>query len=213
MAELYNVIIVDDHKIFRNGLKFLLDNIDMVNVVGEASNGKEFFELLTINSVDLVFMDINMPLVNGIEATEKAMAEYPDLKIIALTAFEDIENINKMINAGVSGYMLKNSITQDFILAINNVVNGGNYFSPKILTTLSKIAYTNTKQNKLELNLTSREKDVLKYICTGLSNKEIAKKLFISVKTVETHKTNLLSKTNKKNTVNLVIYALDNKLI
>lgn len=209
----YNIIIVDDHEIFRNGLKFLLENIDNVNVVGQASNGSEFIELLVNSKVDIVFMDINMPVTNGVVATETAIKKYPQLKIIALTAFEDIENINNMIDAGVSGYMLKNSKTSDFLLAIQNVMNEESYFSPRILTMLSKIAMTNTKQSQPNIKLTEREKEVLNLICKGLSNKEIAEKLFISIKTVESHKTNLLSKTNKKNTVNLVIHAFNNGLI
>lgn len=209
----YRVVIVDDHEIFRNGLKFLLENLEEVNLVGQASNATEFIKRIDLNEIDIVFMDINMPIISGVEATEKALEKYPNLKIIALTAFEDIKSINNMINAGVSGYMLKNSNTSDFKLAIQNVMCGESYFSPRILTMLSKIALANKEKAEFVVNLTDREKDILKLICEGFSNQEISEKLFISIKTVETHKTNLLSKTGKKNTVNLVIHAFNNNLV
>jgi len=147
----HKIIIVDDHEIFRTGLKLLLNKIDDVIVVAEASNGQEFLDLARKHHTDLVFMDINMPVLNGIDTTEIAIETNPNLKIIALTTFGDNEYLNKMIYAGVEGFMLKNSTLDDFKKAINKVINGGNYFSAEILFNYSKNIISDQIEKKQEV--------------------------------------------------------------
>lgn len=210
------IIIVDDHKIFRDGLLFLLENFDFVSVIGEASNGIEFLNLIEKELPDIVLMDINMPIMNGIEASKIALKKYPEIKIVALTSFADDEYIEQMVSAGVEGYMLKRSDIDDFEKAIKKVAGGGSYFSSEIIKVISRNLYKD-KERKLReqimTNLTSREKQILHLICKGLNNEQIAELIFLSPKTVEKHKSNLFQKTETFNTVNLVIYAFKNQLV
>lgn len=210
-----SLIIVDDHKIFRDGLKLLLSRFPNVELIGEASDGAEFLDLLKEKKPDIVFMDINMPKINGLEATKLALQRYPDLKIIILTTFLEEEYIEQMITAGVEGYMLKNSELDEFDKAINRVFYGGNYFSEEIVgMILSNIKRLRTqKKISNKHNFTPRETEILRLICKGLSNEQIAESTFVSIKTIEKHKSILFQKTNTQNTVNLVIYAFKNELI
>jgi DNA-binding NarL/FixJ family response regulator len=211
-----NIIIVDDHKIFRDGLILLLSNFDFVSVVGEAANGEEFLELIDNVKPDIVLMDINMPKMNGIEATKLALQKYPELKVIALTSFADDEYIEQMISAGVEGYMLKRSDIEDFEKAIKKVAGGGSYFSAEIIKVISRNLYKEKERKSGEQLLdkfTPREKEILNLICKGLNNEQIAELIHLSPKTVEKHKSNLFQKTETFNTVNLVIYAFKNQLI
>jgi DNA-binding NarL/FixJ family response regulator len=208
-----NIILVDDHSLFRDGLKFILTQISGYTIIGEASNGKEFLELLKTTSPDLVLMDIAMPEMDGIEATKRALDLYPDLKIVALSSYGDEIYYRQMIEKGVQGFVTKSSNKEELEFAINTVVNGKNYFSQDLLKKMVIKISKNDKMEEEEINLTRREKEVLKCICLGLSNKEIARKLFISPKTVDNHRTNLLSKTSSKNTASLVMCAIKNNLI
>jgi len=211
-----NIIIVDDHKIFRDGLLLLLENFDFVSVIGQAANGEEFLSLIENSIPDIVLMDINMPKMNGIEATKKALQKYPDLKIITLTTFADDEYIEQMISAGVEGYMLKRSDIEDFEKAIKKVAKGGSYFSSEIIKVITRNLYKNKEQESKRqaiTKFTSREKQILHYICKGLNNEQIADLIYLSPKTVEKHKSSLFQKTETFNTVNLVIYAFKNQLI
>lgn len=212
--EKYKILIVDDHEVFRMGLKLLLNMIDNVMVVGEASNGKEFLDMVSSTDADIIFMDINMPILDGIDATEKALKISPKLKIIALTTFGDVEYFNKMIYAGVEGFMLKNSGFQDFKTAIEKVMKGGNYFSEELLVNFTKDVITKNIKSKTEVpEFSKREIEVLQLICKGYTNLAIGEELFISDRTVERYKTNLMSKSNTSNTVNLILYAIKNKLV
>lgn len=213
MANL-KIIVVDDHEVFRMGLKLLLGKIPNVEVVDEAANGKEFLELLENGIPNIVFMDINMPVLDGVEATRAALTKFPDLKIIALTTFGELEYFDKMIFAGVEGFMLKNSGFHDFQLAIEKVSRGGNYFSPELLVNFTRDVVSERRREKNELpQFTERELEVLELICKGYSNNKIGDKLYISSRTVERHKSNLISKTETENTVNLILYAIRHKLV
>lgn len=210
------IIIVDDHKIFRDGLIMLLNNFDFVSLIGQAANGEEFLELIKTEAPDIVLMDINMPQMNGIEATKQAVQKYPDIKVIALTSFADDDYIEQMIAAGVEGYMLKRSDIDDFEKAIKKVAGGGSYFSPEIIKVISRNLYKDKERKtgeRMLANFTSREKEILNLICKGLNNEQIADQLHLSPKTVEKHKSHLFQKTQTFNTVNLVIYAFRNQLI
>ena len=210
------VFIVDDHKIFREGLKLLLSTIKGVVVCGEAPNGKIFLNMLNTAMPDIVFMDINMKEMDGIEATQNALSIFPTLKIIALSSFEDEEYFNKMTDLGVRGYLLKNSLKDDFEKAINKVTEGYNYYSDELIIKLTrKIAQIERKNKKLteEVLFTEDEKELLKYICQGLTNKQIADLIHLSSRTIEAHRARLLDKTNTKNSVALAVYAISNKLV
>lgn len=208
-----NIIIVDDHSLFRNGMKLLLSNAGNFAVLAEASNGKEFLGLLDSMTPDVVLMDIDMPEMNGIEATIKALEKNPDLKIICLSMYGEEEYYYKMIEAGVSGFLLKNSDINDVKTAITTVYEGGKFFSQELLYNVVKNIKTTQSNQEVVENLSEREIEVLKQICIGLSNQEISEILHISKRTVDKHRANLLDKTNSKNTAHLVMYAIKNKLI
>lgn len=208
------IIIVDDHVIFRQGLRSLLITENIATVIGEASNGKEYLELLSHLKTDLVLMDINMPHMNGMEATRKSLAMHPDLKIIAFTMFGDEDYYYKMIDLGVKGFLLKSSGISELEKAISEVMEGESYFSNEILRKIINNLGRRDADKKIDsIGLTSREMDVLVQICQGLNNDEIADKLFISPKTVKSHRSNLLVKTNSNNSIKLILYALKNKLV
>jgi len=208
-----NIIIVDDHLIFRQGLKSIITIENIANVVGEASNGLELIQLLSHLKPDIVLMDIDMPHMNGLEATEKALKIMPELKIIAFSMFSDEEYYYKMIDRGVKGFILKTSGINELENAIQNVMMGDTYFSNELLRKIiSNLGRTNSNKQTIQDLLTEREIEVLQQICYGLSTEEIAEKLFISPKTVKSHKSNLLEKTECKNTPSLILFAIKNKL-
>lgn len=207
------ISIVDDHNLFRNGLKLLLNSESKVSVVSEAENGKEFIENISSSIPDIVLMDINMPQMDGIEATEWLNENYPEVKVIALSMFGEEEYYYKMINAGAKGFLLKNSEIDEVTDAIFEVQKGNSYFSQELLYNVIKNFKKNKETEEESATLSKRELQVLEEICKGLSNQEIADNLFISKRTVDKHRANLLSKTNSKNTANLIMYAIKNKLI
>ncbi len=213
MVDKLKIIIADDHEFFRNGLKMVINRLKYAKVIGEAANGKDLLELLEKKEPDIVLIDIEMPVMNGIEATRIALETYPDLKIVALTMFEDGEYVQSMIDAGAKGFLLKN-ITKDVLdQALQAVSSGNSYYSPELWEFFTrKISKDNRKEDE-EIQLTKREKEILQLICDGLSNKEIADQLFIAERTVVGHKSNLLSKTNCKSTIGLLSYAIKNKLV
>ena len=209
-----DIIIVDDHLIFRQGLKSLVTFENIATVIGEASNGIEFIELLSNLKPDLVLMDIDMPRMNGMEATQKALELMPDLKIIAFSMFSDEEYYYKMIDVGVKGFILKSSGISELEKAIQDVMMGESYFSNELLRKIiNNFGHKTPNKPTENISLTARETEVLKQICFGLNNNEIAEKLFISAKTVKSHRANLLEKTKCKNTPGLILYAVKNKII
>lgn len=213
MSDKIKILLVDDHEIFRKGLIMVLSKLKNIEVVGEASNGVEFLNLLEKNKdTKIVLIDIKMPIMNGIEATKEALLKYPDLKIIALTMFGDDEYIDNMLEAGAKGFLLKNVNKEGLSRAIKVVSENHNYFSEELLSFFTKKKQLNEKAPK-QIALTKREIEVLQLIAKGLSNQEIAEKLFISTRTVDGHKTNLITKTESKNVVGLLSYALKHKLV
>lgn len=207
------IIIVDDHTLFRNGLKILLNNLKDYRVVGEASNGKEFLSLLETISPDLVLLDIEMPVMDGIDAAELAMKRFPGLKIITLSMYGEEDYYYKMVNAGVKGFVLKNSDIKEVKAALETVYDGGSYFSSELLENLVNNLKTIKKDKESHTDLSDRELEILVLICQGNSNQEIADHLFISKRTVDKHRANILEKSESKNTAQLVVYAIKNKLV
>ncbi|MGA1977569.1 MAG: response regulator transcription factor [Bacteroidales bacterium] len=210
--EKIRIIIADDHQLFRNGLKILLGSFPEFEVIGEASNGKEFLDLLKTTRADVALMDINMPEMDGIEATRKGLRICDNLNVIALSMYGEEEYYYKMVDAGAKGFILKDSDIFEVKEAIVTVVKGGSYFSQELLYhVIQKIKHR--EHETKSANLSKREKEILIKICEGLSNQEIADTLFISKRTVDKHRANLLGKTNSKNTASLILYAIRNKLI
>jgi DNA-binding NarL/FixJ family response regulator len=212
-----SLIIVDDHRLFRNGLKALLKELEYIGEVTEASNGKEFIDHLENHKVDMALMDINMPVMNGIDATKIVVAKYPNVKVIALSMLNDEDYYFKMIDAGAKGFILKDAGSEELTEAIEAVMNGQNYFSQDLLRNIILSLSTNVKTEPEplteEVKFTDREIEVLEQICKGSSNQEIADTLCISARTVERHRANIFEKTGSKNSVNLVMYAIKNNLV
>jgi DNA-binding NarL/FixJ family response regulator len=209
-----DIIIVDDHLIFRQGLKSLITIENIATVIGEASNGKEFIDLLAHLKPDLVLMDIDMPHMNGMEATQKALLLIPDLRIIAFTMFGEEEYYYKMIDLGVKGFILKSSGINELEKAIQDVMEGESYFSNELLRKIiNNFGRKNITTPIGNAGLTDRELEVLQQICLGLNNEEMALKLFISPKTIKSHRSNIFEKTGCKNTPGLILYAVKNKIV
>lgn len=208
------IYLVDDHKLFREGLKLLLSTQEFVHHIYEASNGREFLENLTFVDCDVVLMDIEMPEVNGIDATREALKIRPDLKIIVLSMYGDEQYYYQMIDAGAKGFMLKNTGIENVITAIRKVAAGENFFSEELLfNILNTMRDTKSESEQHDNELSEREMEILYHVCKGKSNQEIADELFISKRTVDKHRANLLSKTGCRNTAALVMYAIKNKMI
>jgi DNA-binding NarL/FixJ family response regulator len=207
-----SVLIVDDHQLFREGLKLLLGVSPIIGDVYQTSNGNEFLNFIENTRPDIVLMDINMPIMDGIEATTKALKEHPDLKIIALSMFGDDEYYIKMIEAGAKGFIVKNSDIEVVETAIQQVMEGKTYFASNVMATL--VMHLNQRKNEETKNeLSERESEILYMICKGLSNQEIADALFLSKRTVDKHRENILAKTQAKNTAGLVLYAIKHNII
>lgn len=208
----YRIILADDHSLFRSGLRGLLGRYPHCKVVGEAQDGQSFLELLAAVPCEVVLMDIDMPGMGGAEATEKALSAQPDLKIITLSMHADQEFYFRMVEAGAKGFILKSSDISEVVEAITAVAEGGSYFSHELLSSLVE-NLKSSPRDRHDDYLSAREKEILLLICQGFSNHEIAESLFISKRTVDKHRANILEKTGSKNTANLVVYAIKNGLV
>ncbi len=211
------VLIADDHKIIRVGLRGLIELSPDIEVVAEAENGTEVKELVQKVKVDVVLMDIDMGHTSGIETTRQLKTTHPEINVLGLTMHEEQEYIIEMLEAGASGYLLKNTGMEELLNAVRTAAKGDSYFSQQVSATLLQ-AITRQKtapssKSNHTMPLTDREIEVLRLISQEHSNGEIAEKLFISVRTVDTHRRNLLEKLQAKNTAGLVKYAIEKGLI
>jgi len=207
------IIIADDHTLFRNGLKTLLNVNDKYQVIGEASNGQGLLELLKEAAPDIILLDIDMPVMNGIEAAAIILGREPEKKIITLSMYGEEDYYFKMVSLGVKGFLLKNSDISEVQDALDTVMEGGSYFSKELLFNLVSNLKNSSDNSISEEELSEREREILLLICKGLSNQEIGDQLFISKRTVDKHRANILAKTSCKNTANLVVFAIKNKLV
>ncbi|MFT3737403.1 MAG: response regulator transcription factor [Breznakibacter sp.] len=210
--ELKKIIIVDDHRLFRESICKIIVQEQIGNVVAEASNGKELLNLLKTFEPDIVLMDIAMPEMDGIEATKKALAMQPGLKILTTSSFSDQKYYFSMLEAGAKGFLLKTAGIFELRNAIAEIAKGNSWFSPELLQGVIKSLHEQAIHESSS-TLTDRESEIVKLVCESLTNEQISNKLHISLDTVKWHRTNILSKTGCANTAGLVIYAIKNKII
>jgi DNA-binding NarL/FixJ family response regulator len=205
------IALVDDHAMFRSGIKLILSEQINWEIGIEAVNGLDFINQLKKYLPDIVLLDISMPELNGYETAKQVLKEYPQIKILVLSMLSEEEYYYKMIEAGVKGFILKNSGVEELIRAIEEISSGNNYFAQDLLKKI--VLSINKKEVQEKLKLNDKEKDVLHLICNGYTNKEISDKLFLGIKSIERYRTILLQKTNTRNTAHLVMYSIQNKLI
>jgi two-component system, NarL family, response regulator NreC len=209
------ILLADDHKIFRDGLRNLIEKEAGMEVVGEAENGRKTIKLIEKLAPTICIMDVSMPDMNGIEATRKITSETPNVKVIALSMHSDRRFVLGMLEAGASGYLLKDCAFGELVNAIRQVASGSSYLSPKIADVVVQGYLTKIPDSPLtkSVSLTSREREILQLIAEGLSSKDIAAHVFLSIKTVETHRRNIMQKLNMKSVAELTKYAIREGLV
>jgi DNA-binding NarL/FixJ family response regulator len=205
------VLLVDDHVVVRQGLKALFADEPDIEVVGEADNGREAIDCLTEVKPNVVLMDISMPGLNGIEATRQIQQRYPHINVVVLSMHANEEYVFQVLQAGAAGYVLKQSDSLEVLTAIRAAVAGGSFLSPPISRTVIEDYLRRAEarhHDPVEEQLTTREREVLQLLAEGLPNRDIAAELSISIKTVETHRSNMMNKLKVSNKTELVKYAL-----
>lgn len=213
MPEL-RVLIVDDHAILRDGIRSLLEHQEDIQVVGEAGDGRQALALVAALKPDLVLMDINMPDMNGLEATRLIVEQYPGIKVLILTQHDNHEYISMLLHAGAAGYVLKRSGGRELLTAIRQVVDHGAYLEGSVARQLlDRITSPPVNTRDGLAALSERERQVLHLIAQGKSNKEIAHQLVISPKTVSVHRTNIMNKLNVESSFELIRYVTQNQLL
>ena len=209
------VVVADDHTILRQGIKALLNNQEEIEVVGEAKDGREAIKVIEELLPDVILMDIAMPGLNGLEATRRIKKKFPKTKVVVLTMHTNEEYIFQILNAGADGYLVKETAFQDLISAINSVHRGEAFMSPSISKKVMT-DYIQRAQGEEKVGfdtLTTREREILQLVAEGNSNKKIAEVLFISPKTVETHRAHIMDKLNIHDRAGLIKYAIRKGMI
>lgn len=211
------VILADDHQIFRDGIKALLADDAMIEIVAEASGSDQLLSILNSVLPDVLILDITLPVISGIELTKIISGKYPSVKILILSMHTEEDFIMNSLRNGAKGYLPKDTTKSELLEAIHSISSGCEFIGKQITSTILKnYLRKNNKgagENRDDYQLTKREKDIIELIAKGLSTKEIAASLFISPKTVDCHKTHILQKLNLKNSIELIIYAIRNKII
>jgi DNA-binding NarL/FixJ family response regulator len=210
------IAIAEDQRLFRACLIPILNDFEHLRVVLEASNGRELLQQMETAAEipDVIIMDLSMPEMDGLETTQQVKTRFPSAKIIILSVHSEERHIVKMVGMGINGYLVKNSELEEVRLAIESVHSKGFYFNDAILKAIQTGMRRQKQKNfVIETSLTGREKEILQLICQELTTQEIAERLFISVRTVDGHRNNLLEKTGSRNTAGLVLYAIKNSLI
>ena len=213
MAAPFSILLADDHTMFRRGVRRIIQSISDTEVVGEASDGFELLELLKKTTPQLVIMDISMPNLRGLEATREIKIINPVVKVLILTMHKDKEYLYHAFSAGAEGYLLKEDADSELISAIDTLRRGGTYISPLLSTQLADLFMQKSRPGGEQLAspgelLTTREREIIKLIAEGKSSKEVAELLFISSRTVQHHRANIMKKLNIKKTADLVKYAI-----
>ena len=207
------VAIVDDHEVVINGLKAMFVHFNEIDVVFSTTYGATLFDYLKRQQPAVILLDIQMPDINGIDICKQVHRQYPHIKIIAFSSFDDTHYIKQIMRSGASGYLLKNADQQAIITAIKQVVNGEEFIDESIKKILIQESLSGQRRSLFDIPLTKREKEILQLIADGLSNQEVADKLFISLRTVETHRFNLTQKLDVKNAAGLVKEAIKRGLV
>ena len=207
------IAITDDHVMVLKGIVTMLSGTPEIEVVGTYKDAKETIDNISKDKPDILLLDINLPDINGIDLCKQLLKKDPDLKIIALTSFEETSFVKRILNNGAHGYLLKNTDKLELLDAFKTVLSGEQYLQKNIQKNLLSQAVGNKKSNALIVNLTRREKEVLQAISEELTTQEISEKLFISPKTVETHRMNLMSKLGAKNSVGIIKIAIEKQLL
>ncbi|MEO0468826.1 MAG: response regulator transcription factor [Bacteroidota bacterium] len=212
-----NILLVDDHKMIRDAIRTYLDKVNEFQVVAEAESGEQALIMMDRKPADVVFMDLNMGGMGGIETTTTLIRNHPETKVIALTMLDEHQHIREMFKAGATGYLLKNSEEEEIIEAVYKVMMGEMYYSAEVQKVVMQSLFQpnppGNRFNSGEMPLTERELEVLQLIVREFSNREIAEQLFISVRTVDAHRRSLMEKTGAKNTAGLVMYAVRKNLV
>jgi DNA-binding NarL/FixJ family response regulator len=204
-----NVVLVDDHQMLIDGIKALLKKEKNINFVGTANNGNDALKLIEQLKPNLVITDINMPQMSGIELTKIIKKNFPETKVLVLTMFNEKAIISEILASEAEGYILKNTGREELVKAINKIACNGTFFSSEVIETLMKEVKKEAKQDKETAQLTPREIEIIKLIVEEYSTVEIAEKLFISPRTVDTHRKHILEKTQSKTVVGLIKYAFE----
>jgi len=213
-----NVLLVDDHQIVRDGIKSLLTGSSNIEIIGEASDAAELLEKLKVLYPDIIVLDISLPKTSGIELTKIITVDYPEIKVLILSMYTNEDFIFNSVKAGAKGYLPKNTTRKELLEAIHQIYNGNEFFSETISNIILKSYIKKAKSDdditaKKEVNLTSREIEILKLVVEGVTNTDIANKLFISIRTVESHKNHIMQKLELNTPVDLVKFAIKNKII
>jgi DNA-binding NarL/FixJ family response regulator len=209
-----NLLVADDHQIITDGLSKILEAEKTIGKIYTANNGREAVEKALLYDIDCVIMDINMPVLNGLEATKLIKKEKHFIKVIVVSMLCDASIVNKMLKAGADAFINKDTGKNELLKAITKVMQDEKYISPEISNNLfTHLTDRNVIDTEIEKHLTPREIEIIHYIADGLTNHEIADKLFLSIVTVDTHRKNMLAKLHLKNTASLVKYAADHKLL
>jgi DNA-binding NarL/FixJ family response regulator len=210
-----NVVMADDHELFRDGFRLTLSRTSDIKLVAEACDGKELLEMVQLHQPHVVITDIKMPRMDGIEAARKISALWPDIGIIGLSMFDEEELIIEMLEAGAKGYLVKNADKAEVIDAIKTVYQQEPYYckqtSNRLAQMIAKSKYNPYSRKKL-VTFTDKELEIIHLICEENTNKEIAEKLYLSIRTVEGHRLRILEKMNVKNSIGLVVYAIQHDL-
>jgi len=209
-----NLLIADDHQLIIDGLIKILETEKLIGKIYSTNNGRETVDKALTHDIDCIIMDINMPILNGLEATSLIKKEKPEIKIIVVSMLSDAAIVSKMMKAGADAFINKDTGKSELLKAIDKVMNNEKYISPEISNNLfNHLSNRHVNVPENEKHLTAREIEIIRYIAEGLTNHEIANKLFLSVGTVDTHRKNILAKLHLKNTASLVKYAADHKLL
>ncbi len=207
----YNIALADDHALFLDGISTLIDSQENMKIVYKAQNGSELVDYINITSPDICLIDIEMPIMNGLQAAEILRLKFPAIRIIILSMYQEKSLINRLMKIGVDGYLLKTCDKDELLFAINQVIKGKTYFSGEIVSNLSKEKNSSTS-NFDEISKTSllsdREKEIAGLLCNGLSNKKVAELLHLSTKTIDNHRTNIMRKLDVHNVVELIRFCL-----
>ena len=210
-----NILLADDHQIIIDGISNILEDENDINVIAHCKNGLEVLNKLPQLKIDILLLDLDMPLMNGFECAEKVQIRFPEVKIVILTMHQEKALIQKFIEFGVKGYFLKTIAKDELVSAIKTIAAGGEYFTSDVTKALLKkqTIIPDITQSQLVASLTEREIVIIRLISQGFSNKEMAVKLFISPRTVDTHRTNIMRKLDLHNVAEMVRFAFQNKLV